>query len=103
MLLTKKQFLIIIAALVISCGSWAIILKMFIDSSLELKWSFLVWFFGGCFASAFIFGVHEWIECQKIKNRTRIEKIVHAEQVFLGIIDSKVNPQPSIENGEKNE
>jgi len=56
MLLTRNQFLIILAVLIVSCGAWGMLLKMFIDSSLALKWSLMVWFFGGCLVALVVGG-----------------------------------------------
>jgi len=54
MLLTRSQFLILLAVIIASCGAWGIILKMFLDSDLSLKWSLFVWFLGGCIVSALV-------------------------------------------------
>jgi len=54
MLLTKKQFLILLSVTVASCGAWGIILKMLIDSSVALRWVLFVWFFGGCIVAALV-------------------------------------------------
>jgi hypothetical protein len=54
MLLTRKQFLVILCVLIASCGAWGVVLKMFLDSSLALKFAAAWWFFGGCLVSAVI-------------------------------------------------
>jgi len=54
MLLTRTQFLIILSVLIASVAAWGIVLKMFLDSSLEFKWSFFVWFFGACIVAALV-------------------------------------------------
>jgi hypothetical protein len=54
MLLTRKQFLIILCVLIASCGAWGVVLKMFLDSTIELRLVLLVWFFGGCIVSALV-------------------------------------------------
>lgn len=91
MLLTRNQFLIILAVLIASCGAWGIILKMFIDSSLALRWSFMWWFFGGCLVAAIVAGVYEYQSVKVSKNRRSCDIK----------IDGEINPELSTK-GEDN-
>ena len=60
MLLTRNQFLIILAVIIASCGAWGVVLKMFLDSSLAFKWACAWWFFGGCLVAAVIVAALEY-------------------------------------------
>ncbi len=54
MSLKKSQLAIIALVFLASVSAWFIILKMFLDSSLEFKWSVFVWFFGACIVAALV-------------------------------------------------
>jgi len=74
--LTRNQFLILLAVIIASCGAWGMLLKMFIDSSLALKWSLMVWFFGGCFVALAVGGVINHIRIKnEIANREKMHEL----------------------------
>lgn len=59
MLMNCRQLLILLLVFVASISAWGILLKMCLDSSLALRWSFFVWLFGACFVSAAVIGAYE--------------------------------------------
>lgn len=89
MILTKKQFLVILTVIIASCGAWGIDLKMLIDSDLALRWSFAWWFFGGCLIAAVIIAAIESVITPEKKRHATPDRRIQDRKIK---IDGDINP-----------
>ena len=85
MLMTCRQLLILLLVFVASISAWGILLKMCIDSSLELKWSVFFWFFGACLVSAAVIGAFEFTQKMSKKRHATLNK--NTDEMYTSLRD----------------
>jgi len=93
MLLTRKQFLILLAVIIASCGAWGVVLKMFLDSSLALKFAAAWWFFGGCLVAAVILAAVEASGITEKKRHATPDRRIQDLKIKSDLIDLLLKPE----------